>query len=263
MFRFQPFILVAALVAGCATQPRHDHVPATAVSPGLTQLSPFSSHAGGGLPRGWEPLVVLRDKKPTAYQLVSDEPGLVLHAHADLASSALMHHVDVEPAERPWLQWQWKIHPAARRGGASPGERGSPARIVLGFDGDKGALPFTDQILFETAKVITGHDFPYATLMYVWAENLPVGTIVPSRHSSRIRMVVAGSGLDGLGSWRRYTRNIVEDFERAFGEKPGRLIGVGVLTDDEAEDGVTDAWYGDIKLTADQQTSETLTGKSK
>lgn len=248
MFQFRPLlVLVAALVAGCATSPS---APPTASvdSPVGTELSLFSAHGGSGLPEGWEPLIVLRDKKQTIYRLVSDKSGIVLHASADRASSALMHSLDVHPEMKPWLHWQWKIDPSARRGGASPAERGSPARIVLGFDGDKGSLPFSDQILFETARVITGHDFPYATLMYVWAENLPVGTVVHSRHSNRIRMVVAESGLGGLGTWGRHTRNIVEDFERAFGEKPGRLLGVGVLTDDEGDDGGTEAWYGDIKL---------------
>lgn len=239
-------IAFTLLVAGCAYKPQAP-APATAVgaTPGLT---PFSSLRAGGQTSGWAPLHILRSRKPTDYMLVPDETGVVLQALAEGASSALMHDLDVDPAQQPWLQWTWKIKAATIEGVESPADRGSPVRIVLGFDGDKDVLPFTEQIKFETAKLVTGHDFPYATLMYVWAENLAPGTVVYSRHSSRIRMVVADSGLAGVGAWRQFARNIVEDFERAFGERPGRLMGVGVLTDSNLESESTQAWYGDISL---------------
>jgi hypothetical protein len=103
-------------------------------------------------------------------------------------------------------------------------------------------------VLFETAKVVTGHDFPYATLMYIWENKAPVGTVIRSPHSGRIKMMVAASGSDGIGEWRVFMRNVVEDFEKAFGEKPGRLIGIGVLTDTDNTGESVEAWYGDIRL---------------
>jgi hypothetical protein len=59
---------------------------------------------------------------------------------------------------------------------------------------------------------------------------------------------VVESGTDGLGKWRTFERNIVEDFERAYGEKPGRLIGVGILTDSDYTGETVETWYGDIRL---------------
>lgn len=239
-------IAFTLLMTGCAHKPQAPALAsAVGAPPGLT---PFSSLRAGGQPSGWTPLHILRSRKPTDYMLVPEEAGVVLQAHAEDASSALMHDLDVDPTQQPWLQWTWKIKAATLDGISSPAERGSPVRIVLGFDGDKDALPFAEQIKFETAKLVTGHDFPYATLMYVWAENMAPGTVVHSRHSSRIRMVVADSGIAGVGAWRQFARNIVEDFERAFGEPPGRLMGVGVLTDSNLESESTQAWYGDISL---------------
>ena len=40
--------------------------------------------------------------------------------------------------------------------------------------------------MFETARVLTGYDFPYATLMYVWESKAPIGTVLPSGRSDRI-----------------------------------------------------------------------------
>jgi hypothetical protein len=244
MNRFLSVIAVCVLLAGCAT-PAMDERPAHALP---EQLQPFSNSGADGLPSGWVPLVILRNRSPTQYQLVQEERRMVLHARADGSSSALMHDLRLDIVRQPWLRWQWKIKGLASSIGRGEWERPSPVRIILGFEGDKESLPFSDQILFETAKVVTGHDFPYATLMYVWGESAAPGTILDSRHSRRIKLVVAESGDDGIGTWRQFSRNVVEDFYRAFGEQPGRLIGIGVLTDaDELEQGV-EAWYGDIVL---------------
>lgn len=240
------FAAAIVLLTACAHQPATS--PSTAHIPAASAVAAFSAGYSGSIPRGWEPLHILRTRKATDYSLVPDEQGMVLQALADGASSALMHNLDVEPAVQPWLHWSWKIRSAVLDSGASPAERGSPVRLVLGFDGDKDVLPFGEQIKFETARLLTGHEFPYATLMYVWAEELPVGTVVPSQHSNRIRMVVADSGGNGVGRWQRFTRNIVEDFERAFGERPGRLLGIGVLTDSGPIGESVQAWYGDIRL---------------
>lgn len=248
MKRFLFLLLIASLVSGCTLNSKGKGSKKEVMAVHPNQLSLFSSGRVGELPRGWEPLVILRDRKPTEYRLVQEQHRVALHARADRTSSALMHSLRVDPSQQPWLHWQWKIKSVKMVGGASPAERGSPVRIVLGFDGDKETLSFSEQILFETAKLITGHDFPYATLMYVWSEDLPTEAIIHSRHSSRIRMIVVDSGLQGVGDWRHFTRNIVDDFERAYGEKPSHLLGIGVLTDDDSSGDVTEAWYGDISL---------------
>ena len=45
-------------------------------------------------------------------------------------------------------------------------------------------------------------------------------------------------------------RNAFDDFRKAFGEEPGMLIGVGVLTDTDNTGESVEAWYGDIRLVA-------------
>lgn len=245
MYCLIALLVVLSSLSGCASQSA-----VQSKSGGSdTRVPLFSANSASGLPDGWAPLIILRNKKPTEYRLVSDEFRTVLHAHADKASSALMHEMNVDPAVRPWLSWEWKIsHLLKNADNTQRATEDSPVRIVLGFDGDKESLPFADQVLFETAKVVTGHDFPYATLMYIWENKAPVGTVIRSPHSARIKMMVAASGTDGIGEWRMFMRNVVEDFEKAFGEKPGRLIGIGVLTDTDNTGETVEAWYGDIRL---------------
>lgn len=250
--------LVLLLMTGCATRhANNERHPSAASAHTGTQLALFSANQAGGLPQGWEPLIILRTKKQTRYQLVDKDRTTVLHAHAEGASSVLMHKVDIDPRQQPWLHWQWKIAGLVKNAdNAQRATEDSPVRIILGFDGDKGTLPFTDQVLFETARMVTGHDFPYATLMYIWENKAPIGTVIRSTHSNRIKMMVAAHGTDGVGEWREFTHNIVEDYEKAFGEKPGKLIGVGVLTDTDNTGETIEAWYGDIRLLSERVASQ-------
>jgi hypothetical protein len=241
------FLMLFAL-AGCAHQEENEQDP-PAVQGLDTKLPLFSANPPGGLPGGWEPLIVLPTKKLTDYRLATDRGRTVLHASSASASSGLMHHVSIDASERPWLSWQWRVDKLIKTAdNTRRTTEDSPVRIVLGFDGDKDSLPFADQIMFETAKLLTGRDMPYATLMYIWENKVPVGTVISNSRSGRIQKLVAASGPEGIGQWREFTRNIVEDYENAFGEKPGRLVGIGVLTDTDNTGETAEAWYGDIRL---------------
>jgi hypothetical protein len=89
---------------------------------------------------------------------------------------------------------------------------------------------------------------PYATLMYVWSNRLPVGSVVSSRRTDRIRKMVIESGPAGLNRWLDYQRDVALDFERAFGEPPGRLMAVGIMSDTDNTGGSVRAWYGPVSL---------------
>ncbi len=194
-------------------------------------------------------MVIFKNKPQTQYQLVAEREKMVLRAYSTNASSGLMQHVSIEPESQPWLHWQWRIGTLGDKiAHAQDAMEDTPARIILGFDGDKDSLPFAEQVLFDTARLLTGHDFPYATLMYEWHGQAPIDTIRHSKRSSRIRTVVVENGVDGVGQWRHFTRNIVADFEKAYGEKPGKLIGVGILTDSDYTGETVETWYGDIRL---------------
>jgi hypothetical protein len=73
-----------------------------------------------------------------------------------------------------------------------------------------------------------GDKLPYATLMYIWTNSAPPGTVIENPHSSRVQMIVVGSE---VGKWQSLRRNVASDFEKVFHEKPGKLTGYGILTD--------------------------------
>ncbi|WP_235471339.1 DUF3047 domain-containing protein [Herbaspirillum hiltneri] len=237
-----------AILAACAnTQKTHDPV---AKQVKLDQaLALFSNNPVEGLPKDWEPLVLMRKKKTTDYGLVKDGERTVLRAFADKASSGLRHQVNIDPVKQPWLTWSWKTSALIKTAdNRFRDTEDSPVRIVLAFDGDKSKLSFMDTILFDTAKLVSGHDFPYATLMYIWENKAPKETVIANTRTGRIQMLVAESGAANVGRWVSYQRNIVDDYVKVYGEQPGRLIGVGVLTDTDNTEEKVEAWYGDIRL---------------
>jgi hypothetical protein len=107
----------------------------------------------------------------------------------------------------------------------------APLRVLVAFDGDVKKLPEAEQKRFARAENLSGRKPPYAVLMYIWTDHVPVGTVIPSAHTSQVKMLAVASGADGLGQWQAVRRNLAEDYRRAFGGEPGPLIGVGVMTD--------------------------------
>ena len=58
-------------------------------------------------------------------------------------------------------------------------------RVVLEFDGDKSKLSFSDRSTIAAGKLLSGRELPYATLMYIWSNKEPVGTVVPNPAHAR------------------------------------------------------------------------------
>lgn len=233
------------LLGACATVDQED-------GPAPDQVTPFSiNRPRPGLPQGWHGWIITRAKSPTAYALVVDPQSsrVVLHATADKAATGLRQRLDVDPPSMPRIAWQWRV--LRQIDGADVTDRyadDAPARLLLFFDGDAAALPPRERTMRDVAQLLTGQAVPYATLMYVWDPRAPVGEVIASSHTQQIKMVVAGSGNERLGRWKQFERNYVDDYRRAFGQAPGRLVGVGVLTDTDNTGATIEAYYGDIEL---------------
>ena len=212
--------------------------------------APFSAgKPGAGLPRGWEPVKLTERKRLTAYALVHDADAVVLHASAVGAASGLAQFAIFDIRSAPIVEWRWKvssmIEGADNRIG---GKEDSPARLLFAFDGDKSRLPVVDRTVFFLTEKLSGRQLPYALLEYVWAADIPVGTVIEHPYTRRVRMLVVASGPAGVGKWQTLSRNLLDDFRRAFREEPGLLTGVGVLTDTDNTGGSVEAWYGDIRF---------------
>jgi hypothetical protein len=214
-------------------------------------ITPFSeATAGATVPAPWGPVKINDRKIPTRYDLVTDDGVVVLHARADKAASGLGQKVRVDLKETPWLTWRWKVDaPVSGADPSAASREDAPARIVMEFDGDKSKLGLADRAADNLSAQLSGRPLPYATLMYIFAENVPVGTVIPNPHTKRIQMIVVDNGA-GVRKWNAFSRNVRDDYRKAFREEPQALVTIGVLTDADNTGTSAEAWYGDLKLSA-------------
>jgi hypothetical protein len=210
------------------------------------------------VPRGWDTWLFGPTKPATQYMTIQDPLAkqVVVHAHAVRSASALLLPLDPKAPQPLRVSWSWRALGLIEGADVSEAAReDSPVRLLLGFDGDHSKLSFHDQMFAERVKLVSGQEMPYAILMYVWANHQPVETIVPNPHTGRIRMLVIESGAAHIGSWQSYSRDIAADFRRAYGEDPGPLVMVGIMTDTDNTGTIVDSDYGDIELEGRAATS--------
>lgn len=240
-------VIVVALtvfLASCASTPDG---PAEVALPYVKIFSKNKPADEGALPEGWRRWTLSKFKKPTQYKLVEYNGRTVVEAQAEASASGLVHRLNIDPHEFPLLAWQWKttglIKSADNR---TKHLEDSPVRVVVTFEGNTDTLPLGDRMFFDNVRLLTGQRMPYATLMYIWENHAPIDAVLPNLHTTRIKMIVAESGSSNVGQWQDRMRNVLEDYRRAFGEEPGRITSVAVMTDTDNTGESTLSYYGDI-----------------
>ena len=195
------------------------------------------------------------NKEDTRYTLDQQAPidaqGVrsALRAQSNASASMLRTDVSIRPEDLRHVHFSWLVPTLIQEADMATRQGDdSPVRLVLAFEGDRGNFSAKDAALNELTRLMTGKEMPYATLMYVWCNKRPVGTIIQNARTDRIRKFVIESGPMGLRQWRNYERDIRADFEAAFGEAPGKLVGIGIMTDSDNTRSQTQAWYGKISL---------------
>lgn len=227
-------VMLSIVLAGCAAEPK---APAPAVTPAMPlALADWSVR-------------LLPGKKTTLYSFAERGGRACVLAQARQSVSLWRRPLSLDMAGLESLQFDWWIGThAASASVAQSDTDDAPARLLLGFEGDEARLSMLNRMHFELARTMTGEAPPYATLMYVWDAKAAPETLIISQRSDRIRKIVVGTGRSGDGSWQRLRRNVRADYERAFGEAPGRLVTMAMMTDGDNTASRAEACYGDILL---------------
>ena len=223
------------------------------------RVLPFSTGNLGAAPSGWLPYAVRPDLTRTRYAVVRDGDRRVLNARAVASATGLRCAVDIDPAAFGHLQFSWRVQNVPTQANVAAAEHDDcPARIIVAFAGDDTRLPLRDRLFFEQVELFTGQRLPFATLMYVWdGGGHAVESVHRNHRSARIQYVTVESGPQRAGRWLHYERDVVADYQRVFGEAPGNISGVGVLTDADALKIELEAWYGDITLASTSTSTST------
>ena len=214
----------------------------------------------------WEPLV-LPGKRSEPFELTRVLGQDALRVKANNSVSILRQRFgDGLPAVGE-LTFSWKVDALPRDADLrDPQAEDAPVRIVLAFGGDRSLLSPRTHRLSELSRLLTGEELPYATLAYVWSAHEPLETVVHNPRTDRIRKLVVQTGDRSLGQWLRHERDVQADFVRAFGEMPGPLLAVALMTDTDNTASQLQAWYGRFRLAPEKEQSAQKApadGKSK
>ena len=236
-------LCITLTLGACATR-----VPEPAQEVVALESSPWAvASSGTARPAPWQHQL-FPGKRPNDYRYTRLDGREAMVVRADTSVSMLRQTMRVESADLGNLSFSWKVPsllPAADMRERELDD--SPVRIVLAFEGDRSKFSARDAMLSELAHALTGEPMPYATLMYVWCNYVPPGTVLQNSRTSRIRKLVMESGPGKLGQWQDYARDVRADFERAYGEAPGALVSVGIMTDTDNTRSSSTAWYGPVR----------------
>jgi len=170
-----------------------------------------------GLPGEWKP----QNWGSPNYQLISiveDSGRPALHLKSVNDSSTLNREIKgkVRLKDTPILEWDWKS-------------------IVLPKGGNSCKKDTDDQ---AGQVFVVWPRFPEAVrsriIGYVWDTTQPAGTICKSEKTGTVTYVVVHSGPADLNKWLTEQRNVVDDFQKIYGDAPDdpAVLSLGVDSND-------------------------------
>ncbi|MDQ3186066.1 MAG: DUF3047 domain-containing protein [Pseudomonadota bacterium] len=169
----------------------------------------------------------------TRYSLENTDGRTVLRADSSAAASGLYREISVELGKTPILNWTWKVSNVLA--GADERTRAGDdyaARVYVVFSGG---------LMFWRTRAIN----------YVWSNKQVIDSSWPNAFTGNARMIAVESGSSRIGQWVSERRDVRADYRRLFGEEPGRVDAVAIMTDSDNTGTTARAWYGDIWFTAE------------
>jgi hypothetical protein len=212
-------------------------------------LSPYTDDTGK-LHASWQNFAFKKADTSTHYAVETDpSKGAVIHAIAEGSATALKHRLDQPLGEASVLRWSWKIGVMPTGSDAKHKETDDyAARIYITFLYDPARASTLQRAQYGLIKAARGEYPPHAALNYIVEPNLPVGTVIDNPFTHHVKMIVVDNG-KSLGTWQSFERNVLADYEKAFGEAPTKLSGIVLMSDADNTHTRAEAWYGPIMLT--------------
>ena len=172
--------------------------------------------------------VSVRDK--TEYRIVFIDDRLAIRASGKNSASGLVREIEIDINRCPVLEWSWRVDKIQR-----------DADITVKDKEDVAASIF---VIFGDPETI-GKMKPVPTLRYVWTnERAAVDSFVRNPYVDSVYSVTLRSGDSQTGQWITERRNVLIDFEKAFGHPPAEPVqAFALFTDNDQTKQPAEAYY--------------------
>lgn len=179
-----------------------------------------------GLDPGWE---AESFKGETQYTWTKEGDQTFIKATSNGTASNLIYKIKYNSKQYPYITWQWRVNKIVADGDATQKSTDDyGGRIYVIFP----------SFIFLNTRAIN----------YIWANKLPKNHMIASKYAAHSIMISVESGTSETGKWLTETRNVYEDYKRAFGKEPPEVGGIAIMTDsdDTGENAAGD--YGPIAV---------------
>lgn len=197
---------------------------ALASPPAFTVLSILPA-GSSRLPDGW----TLKQNRGTAdFVSLSDGGTHALRLRSNRSSFGLERAMDVDPQQYPLLTWRWKVTHLPAGGDFRYSSRDDQAAQVL--------VAFADRRI----------------LAYIWDTSAPKGAMqsVMSLPLLHIYAIVCQSGSAELNRWMTETRNVVQDYQRAYNRTAPHVRGIRIQINSQHTASSAESYFSEIALRA-------------
>ncbi|PKO90746.1 MAG: hypothetical protein CVU16_09410 [Betaproteobacteria bacterium HGW-Betaproteobacteria-10] len=207
------------------------------------------SETDSTIPSPWKIEHLDQRVPPTQYGLRKWDGVIAVEAKAKKSMALLGRTLTVDLKKTPFLCWQWRIDaPVASADMTRKSGDDYAARVYLTFAVPPDQLSFGTRTKLRLARSIYGSQVPDAALNYVWDNRHPIGTLQDNPYTDRARMLVLRSGAGQAGAWVQERRNVLADFQRAFGEISGELRGLAIASDTDNTGEEAHAGFADFRF---------------
>src|SRR5262245_13070770 len=184
-------------------------------------------HRGG--PTGWTTETFGR-RADFDFELQEKAGRRVLHMRSRDEHSTIFKDITgtVRLKETPYLEWTWTVK-ALPAGGDVRRRETTDIAAQLYVVWPRWPAPIRSRIIG-----------------YIWDAAVPPGTIVKSKKAPTVTFVVLRSGATQLGQWLSERRNVVEDYQRIFGELPEEPGAISISIDSNDTHSTAESCIGPI-----------------
>ena len=173
-------------------------------------------------------------KSEVSYEIEKNEALSYVRAISDSSASAMYYKIKVDSkTRRPVISWKWRVD-------KFPGKIATE-NISAESEDDFAARVY---VIFMAKFILNSK-----VLEYIWTETIPAGSAGNSPYSKNIKLIVLRTGKAKEGEWYQEERDILDDYNKVFGEAPEHDIGaIAFMTNTEHTATSADAMYDDIRL---------------
>jgi hypothetical protein len=168
----------------------------------------------------------------THYRNLTKDGVPAIEAMTRMGASGLFRKVDWDVASQPILEWRWRVDEL----------QGSADIRVKDLDDHAAALV----LRFGGESIFSWMD---PVLVYVWTnDRVSADQVVHSPRTDKVRAVVLRSGEADLGRWVAERRDVLADFQRAFGRLPrSPVTRIGIWSDADQTGEAVLAYYAAVR----------------